>query len=96
MTRLLVILALLTATAPPVAAWAQEPAPAAPSVGRQAPLSGVLKSIAQRYPGRHLNTTMGEAGGRPVYFVQWQLTNGHVVIFLVDAENGQIIGRQGN
>jgi uncharacterized membrane protein YkoI len=51
--------------------------------------------IAARTPGRHLNTTMGDAGGRPAYFVQWQLPNGSVVIFVVDAESGQIIGRQG-
>jgi uncharacterized membrane protein YkoI len=38
---------------------------------------------------------MGEAGGRPAYYVQWQTTDGRVVIFVVDAESGQIIGRQG-
>jgi uncharacterized membrane protein YkoI len=63
--------------------------------GRQAPLSRVLAMIAQIQPGRHLNTTMGESGGRPAYFVQWQTTDGRVVIFVVDAESGQIIGRQG-
>ena len=63
--------------------------------GRQAPLSRVLASLAQRYPGRHLNTTMGDAGGRPAYFVQWQLENGRVVVFVVDAESGQVIARQG-
>ncbi|WP_374571636.1 hypothetical protein [Phenylobacterium sp.] len=63
--------------------------------GRQAPLSRVLASIAQRTPGRHLNTTQGDVGGRPVYFVQWQLPDGQVVIFVVDAESGQIIGRRG-
>ena len=63
--------------------------------GRQAPLSRVLAMIAQRTPGRHLNTTQGDVGGRPVYFVQWQLPDGQVVIFVVDAESGQIIGRRG-
>ncbi|MFN3585113.1 PepSY domain-containing protein [Phenylobacterium sp.] len=63
--------------------------------GRQAPLSRVLAMIGARYPGRHLNTTMGDAGGRPAYFVQWQLENGRVVVFMVDAESGQIVGRQG-
>ena len=51
--------------------------------------------IALRTPGRHLNTTQGESGGRAAYFVQWQLADGRVVIFIVDAESGQIIGRQG-
>ena len=93
MKRLLVILALLTATAAPAVGVAQEPQGQA--AGRQAPLSSVLKSIAARQPGRHLNTTMGDAGGRPAYFVQWQLPDGRVVIYVVDAESGQIIGRQG-
>jgi uncharacterized membrane protein YkoI len=93
MKRLLVISALLAALAAPVAAVAQPPMVLA-EAGRQAPLSRVLAMIAQREPGRHLNTTMGEAGGRPAYFVQWQTANGRVVIFVVDAETGQIIGRQ--
>jgi uncharacterized membrane protein YkoI len=94
MKRLLVIAALLAATAvgvPPQPAAAQQSAPA----GRQAPLSRVLAMIAAHQPGRHLNTTMGDAGGRPAYFVQWQLPDGRVVIFVVDAESGQIVGRQG-
>jgi uncharacterized membrane protein YkoI len=51
--------------------------------------------LAARYPGRHLNTTMGEAGGRTAYYVQWQMENGRVVVFVVDAESGQVMGRQG-
>jgi uncharacterized membrane protein YkoI len=93
MKRLLVIVALLVAQAAPHAALAQgQPAQAS---GRQAPLSRVLASIAARQPGRHLNTTMGDAGGRAAYFVQWQLPDGRVVIFVVDAESGQILSRQG-
>ena len=63
--------------------------------GRQAPLSRVLDMLRTRYPGRHLNTSMSDGGGRRAYFVQWQLENGRVVVFVVDAESGQIIGRQG-
>jgi uncharacterized membrane protein YkoI len=92
MKRLFLIAALFAATATPLAAVAQE-GPAA--AGRQAPLSRVLQTIAARQPGRHLNTTMGDEGGRPVYFVQWQLPDGRVVIFVVDAESGQILRRQG-
>ena len=95
MKRLLVIISLLAAGATPLAAVAQEGGASAPAAGRQTPLSRVLASIAARQPGRHLNTTMGEAGGRSAYFVQWQLPDGRVVIFVVDAESGQIIGRQG-
>jgi hypothetical protein len=63
--------------------------------GRQAPLSRVLAMIASRTPGRHLNTSQGQVGGHPVYFVQWQMPDGRVVIFVVDAESGAIMGRQG-
>ena len=63
--------------------------------GRQVPLAVVVQNIAARYPGRHLNTTMGEYGGRTAYFVQWQMENGRVVVFVVDAESGREIGRQG-
>lgn len=93
MKRLLVIIAALFATATaPLSAAAQSAGP--PGAGRQVPLSNVLREIAAHQPGRHLNTTMGDAGGRPAYFVQWQLTDGRVVIFVVDAESGQIIGRR--
>nr|MEA2798985.1 hypothetical protein [Phenylobacterium sp.] len=52
----------------------------------------VLAMIAKRYPGRQLNTTMGESGGRPAYLIQWQLTNGQIVVFTVDAQSGQLVG----
>jgi uncharacterized membrane protein YkoI len=108
MNRRFALIALLAALAP-AAAFAQddsrpslgggrgeqEQARDAVRAGRQAPLSRVLAMIAARTPGRHLNTTTGDAGGRPAYFVQWQQPDGRVVIFVVDAESGQIIGRQG-
>ena len=62
---------------------------------RQVPLSRVLSMLGARYPGRHLNTSSGEAGGRTAYYVQWQLEDGRVVVFVVDAETGQVIARQG-
>jgi hypothetical protein len=61
--------------------------------GSQVPLSRVLHELAQRYGGKQLNTTMGQAGGRPAYLVQWQLTNGRVVVFTVDAQTGQVVGQ---
>jgi uncharacterized membrane protein YkoI len=109
MKRLIVLAVMAAAAASPLAAQAQGYARAALGVGlsdqdqaregarsgRQVPLSRVLSSLAARYPGRHLNTTMGDAGGRQAYFVQWQMENGRVVVFVVDAETGQVIGRQG-
>ncbi|MBL8553497.1 MAG: PepSY domain-containing protein [Phenylobacterium sp.] len=105
MKRLFALAVLAAAVTTPVVAEAQDGRPvlgagrdqdqAREGRGRQAPLSRVLAMLAQRYPGRHLNTTMGDAGGRPAYFVQWQLENGRVVVFVVDAETGQVIARQG-
>jgi uncharacterized membrane protein YkoI len=94
MKRLLVISALVAALGAPVAVAAQPQPWQVAQAGRQVPLSRIIPMIAQREPGRHLNTTMGEQGGHPVYFVQWQTTDGRVVIFVVDAESGQIIGRR--
>ena len=111
MIRRLVIAALLMASAPAAALAQPWSDPGRPSYGaddggqdrardavrdgRQIPLARVLKMIGQRTPGRQLNTTQGDAGGRPAYFVQWQLPDGRVVIFVVDAESGAILQRQG-
>jgi uncharacterized membrane protein YkoI len=106
MKRLFALAVLAAAVTTPVVAAAQDfgrpvlgagrdQGQARESRGRQVPLSRVLATLAQRYPGRHLNTTMGDAGGRSAYFVQWQMENGRVVVFVVDAESGQVIARQG-
>ena len=105
MKRLFALAVLAAVVATPLAASAaaqdfggrsdQDQARDGARSGRQVPLSRVLSSLAARYPGRHLNTTMGDAGGRTAYFVQWQMENGRVVVFVVDAETGQMIGRQG-
>ena len=101
MKRLLALAALaLGAAAAPIAAQAAPEGRAAHfqraddrGGGRQVPLSRVLAMIAARTPGRHLNTSMGDAGGgRPAYYVQWQTSDGRVVVYVVDAETGQIIG----
>jgi len=85
-----VVLSLIFGLAPAAGVAAQDRPEA--HGGSQVPLSTVLKEIAKRHPGRQLNTTMGELGGRPVYNVQWQLTNGQIVVFVIDARTGQEIG----
>jgi uncharacterized membrane protein YkoI len=108
MKRLLVIAALLAAApaaqAQPYPDYGrpsyggrgdQDAARAAVRGGRQVPLQQVIATIAARTPGRQLNTTQGDAGGRPAYFVQWQTNDGRVIIFVVDAQTGAIISRQG-
>lgn len=106
MKRLFAIAVLAAVAATPVAVAAQDNGRpvlgagrgdqdrAREARGRQMPLSRVLAMLSARYPGRHLNTTMGDSGGRPAYFVQWQMADGRVVVFVVDAESGQVVGRQ--
>lgn len=102
------IAALVLATAVPAAAWAQDGRPslgagrddqgqarAAVRAGKQIPLARVIQQIASRTPGQLLNTTTGDQGGRPAYFVQWRKADGGVVVFVVDAETGAILGQRG-
>jgi uncharacterized membrane protein YkoI len=108
MKRFLVIAALLAAAAPVASAAQdygrpslgasrddQDQARAGVRAGRQVPLARVLAMIGQRTPGKHLNTTQNDYNGRPAYFVQWQKSGGAVVVFIVDAETGQMLGQQG-
>ena len=102
MKRHLLIAALLLGALAPAAASAdgrlggeRAERPLVLAAGGQVPLSRVLAMIAQRTPGRPLNTTLGESGGRPAYFVQWLMSNGRVVVFIVDAESGAVMGQQG-
>ncbi len=90
MKRFLLAAALACAAAASVPAVVQAQPPAAV---RQAPLSRVLAMLAQRWPGKQLNTQMGESGGRPTYVIRWQMAkDGRVVEFVVDAESGQLLG----
>jgi len=54
-----------------------------------------LAMIARTTPGTHLDTDRGDFGGRPAYFVRWKTSDGRVIIFVVDADSGQILSRQG-
>lgn len=83
---------MLLGTAAPSVAPAQDRSHGEAGAARQIPLSRVLAMLAQRMPGRQLNTTMGDSGGRPTYVIQWQKSDGRVVVVIVDAESGQIIG----
>lgn len=94
MSKPFAIAAALIALAAPAAGHAAGMSAAAYEQARVS-LPQILAQIARSTPGRHLNTTQGEVGGRPVFFVQWQTAEGRVVVFIVDAASGQIIGRQG-
>ena len=74
----------------------QDQARAAVRAGRQIPLARIIQMIQARSPGGQLlNASNGEQGGRPAYFVQWRKKDGGVVVFIVDAETGAILGQQG-
>lgn len=92
MKPLLLIAALMLGAAPMTAAAQQQPSFQVAQNGPQVPLSSVLRMLAQKHPGKQLNTTMGQSNGRPVYLVQWQLTDGRIVVFTVDAQTGQLVG----
>jgi uncharacterized membrane protein YkoI len=94
MKRLALIAALLLAGPPmtALAVGAHGAQAREAQAGSQVPLSRVLGELAKRYGGKQLNTTMGEAGGRPAYLVQWQLPDGRIVTFTIDAQAGQVLG----
>ena len=60
-----------------------------------APLSQVLETINALEPGTQLDTNTIIENGKTIYVVRWQASRGRIIIFRVDAETGQIIGRQG-
>lgn len=59
------------------------------------PLGQVLETINAQEPGTQLDTNTVIENGKPIYVVRWQASRGRIIIFRVDAETGQIIGRQG-
>ncbi|MBI5939162.1 MAG: PepSY domain-containing protein [Caulobacterales bacterium] len=61
--------------------------------GRLVPLESVIRNIARSTPGRLLDAGLEDQGGRPIYRVRWQATNGQRIDFIVDARTGAIIGR---
>jgi hypothetical protein len=58
------------------------------------PLMQVLETINSQEPGTQLDTNTVQENGRTIYVVRWQASRGRIIIFRVDAETGQIIGRQ--
>jgi uncharacterized membrane protein YkoI len=98
----LAIAALIVLSAAPAFAAGQDERPALGAGQAEAarpahlvPLSKVIATIQARTPGQYLNTTMGDQGGRPVYRIQWRMRDGHMAVFVVDAETGAVIGQEG-
>ena len=64
--------------------------------GRILPLEVILGNVARRYPGHHIGVDgPNQQGGRMVYRIKWLTPDGRVIIIIVDAETGQILGQRG-
>lgn len=61
--------------------------------GRLVPLESVIRNIARSTPGQLLDAGLENRGGRPIYRVRWQTPDGRRIDYIVDAQSGQIIGR---
>src|SRR6185437_58260 len=102
MIRRIALAALLfTAAAPAVALAAQDERPSlgagddAARGGHLMPLKNVIRMMQARMPGKYINTTVGDQGGKAVYLVQWRMPDGRLVVYVVDAQSGAMLGRQG-
>jgi uncharacterized iron-regulated membrane protein len=78
-----------------VGGWAQARGSFVQYAVSAVPLSQVLETINAQEPGTQLDTNTVVENGRTIYVVRWQASRGRIIIFRVDAETGQIIGRQG-
>ena len=62
-------------------------------------LREIREIIASQVPGDIQDARLIEDGGRKVYEVRWQPSDaslrGRIMIFIVDAETGQILSRRG-
>lgn len=61
---------------------------------RRMPLQRVLRSIESRTPGRLLDASVQDLGGRDVYRVRWASDDGRRLDFVVDASSGQILSAE--
>ena len=64
-----------------------------PVVLRPAGASPALATISGMPPGQLLDAGLENRGGRPIYRVRWQTPDGRRIDYIVDAQTGQIIGR---
>lgn len=70
----------------------QDNARNAVKAGNVLSLEQILPRVRARFPGRHLDTRLIQAGGRAVYKVKMRMNDGQVKIITVDARTGRILG----
>lgn len=58
-------------------------------------LNAAVDSIRRSTPGRLLDASGPTGGDRPVYRIRWQADSGQRIDFVVDAQSGAVIGRNG-
>ncbi|MFO1187686.1 MAG: hypothetical protein U1E87_09705 [Alphaproteobacteria bacterium] len=59
--------------------------------GRLLSLGEVLRRIEREYPGRMLDASLQEYGGRPAYLVIWLTRGGRRLSIWADARTGNIL-----
>lgn len=58
-------------------------------------LNQAVDSVRRSTPGHLLDASPPSGGSRPVYRIRWQADSGQRIDFVVDAQTGAIIGRNG-
>jgi uncharacterized membrane protein YkoI len=93
MRRLVPLVAALSLLAPSTASLLAAARGWAPVVAQAevVPLPRVLRTIAERRPGRALDAEIRDQGGRRVYWVKWLARDGKVWEFVADARTGRIL-----
>ena len=98
MSRLLVLLCLLTA-AVPTAARADDDdhdaARRAREAGEIVPLSRILTEVEANYAGRMVETELEKDDGRWIYEIELLTPQGHVIELTYDAHTGKFLTAEG-
>lgn len=69
--------------------------PEPPQPSRLVSLNQAVDSVRRSTPGHLLDASPPSGGSRPVYVIRWQADSGQRIDFVVDAQTGAIVGRNG-
>jgi uncharacterized membrane protein YkoI len=62
---------------------------------RLVPLEVVIQRLRQRYSGDKLDARILERPGAVLYEIKWLTAEGRKLVFVVDAQSGQILATEG-